>query len=296
MKTNHNGNSLKSGIYQIRNLLNGRVYIGSSKEFKSRYRHHLTSLKRGTHHSKFLQNDFDKCGSEAFVFEVLEVVIGSLEEIRSIEQQYIDAKLNQWNECYNSRKNVVLSNGVWSYTPEKTRALKSKLNKERYEDPEYRAKIVAITKALWQDPEYREKTTKAKKSSSAREKMSKSMQTKWDNPEWKDKQLAIIANSNRKEMARLAIVELWKSQDYREKMKDAQASRKKTYEFISPDGEEVTITNMPEFCRNNGLKAGEMYAVASRTNRAKSHKGWTSKTDSTSKTVETSIDAPEESS
>jgi group I intron endonuclease len=62
---------MRSGIYVIRNLVNGKRYIGSSVDIFARWRQHRHALKRGTHHSSHLQNAWRKYGSEAFRFEVL---------------------------------------------------------------------------------------------------------------------------------------------------------------------------------------------------------------------------------
>lgn len=67
-------------------------YIGSCKEFKRRSRGHISSLRKGTHHSKKMQNCFNKYGEDSFVFEVLEVMLGSTELTRQIkEQEYLDS-------------------------------------------------------------------------------------------------------------------------------------------------------------------------------------------------------------
>jgi len=86
----YDGNSLKGGIYQITNKINGRKYIGSAKEFKSRWKGHLRGLAGNKHHNKFLQNDYNKCGEAEFVFEVVEVVIGTREEREAREQVWLD--------------------------------------------------------------------------------------------------------------------------------------------------------------------------------------------------------------
>ena len=61
--------TLHTGIYAIENLTNGRMYIGSAQRFNKRWKEHLRALERGVHHSRFLQRDWDKCGSEAFRFK-----------------------------------------------------------------------------------------------------------------------------------------------------------------------------------------------------------------------------------
>jgi len=123
VKTVYNGNSNKSGVYKIVNITNGRLYVGSAKEFKRRYKGHLKSLCKGTHHNKFLQNDFNKCGSDAFEFHVLEVVAGSKLNRTKKEQVYINEQLDNWENCYNFQKKTIKKNGPWSKTPEQTRAI-----------------------------------------------------------------------------------------------------------------------------------------------------------------------------
>jgi group I intron endonuclease len=60
-----------SGIYQIRNIVNNHIYIGSAKNFKTRWNTHLCNLRKGKHHSSHLQKAFRKYGEENFIFEIL---------------------------------------------------------------------------------------------------------------------------------------------------------------------------------------------------------------------------------
>lgn len=63
-----------SAIYGIRHASSGRVYVGSATNLKSRLRVHRNSLRKGTHHSRYLQAAWEKYGPESFEFVVLEVV------------------------------------------------------------------------------------------------------------------------------------------------------------------------------------------------------------------------------
>lgn len=56
-------------VYFIRNLINGRVYIGATKRLGRRKREHWSLLFRGAHRTKRLQDDWLLHGPEAFVFE-----------------------------------------------------------------------------------------------------------------------------------------------------------------------------------------------------------------------------------
>ncbi len=69
---NYSGNQNKSGIYCIRNLINNKVYIGSTKcSFESRKNRHLRNLKNNTHYNEYMQNSWNKYGDDNFNFEVL---------------------------------------------------------------------------------------------------------------------------------------------------------------------------------------------------------------------------------
>ena len=49
-----------SGIYEIRNIITGDRYIGSSVDILKRFTTHKRFLKQGSHHSIILQNSFNK--------------------------------------------------------------------------------------------------------------------------------------------------------------------------------------------------------------------------------------------
>lgn len=59
-------------IYQITNTVNGKFYIGSTKNISKRMSTHFRQLKKGTHHSIYLQRSFDKYGIDAFEYCVIE--------------------------------------------------------------------------------------------------------------------------------------------------------------------------------------------------------------------------------
>jgi len=63
-----------NGIYQIKNLINNKVYVGSSNNINKRWGQHIYHLNAGTHHSKHLQAAWDKYSKENFAFSILEEV------------------------------------------------------------------------------------------------------------------------------------------------------------------------------------------------------------------------------
>src|SRR5690606_37979296 len=121
MKKEFKGNANKGGVYQIRNLRNGKVYIGSAKFFKQRANQHQQRLNQGKHHNKHLLASWNKWGSNNFLFEVLEVVEGDKLQRTKREQFYINQYLDKWEQCYNFQKKSVCKLGSWSNTPEVTK-------------------------------------------------------------------------------------------------------------------------------------------------------------------------------
>jgi hypothetical protein len=64
---------MNTGIYTITNLINSKIYVGStSKSFKYRFKEHIRTLKTNKHRNSRLQNAWNKYGKENFVFEILE--------------------------------------------------------------------------------------------------------------------------------------------------------------------------------------------------------------------------------
>ena len=87
----------KSGIYQIRNLVNGHVYIGSTVRFYSRRSAHKRDLEKGMHHSERLQRAWAKYGEGAFIFEPL--LVCDRQSLIFYEQMLIDAIKPEYNMC-----------------------------------------------------------------------------------------------------------------------------------------------------------------------------------------------------
>jgi group I intron endonuclease len=63
-----------AGVYQVRNVANGKVLLGSSLNLEGLLNRHKFMLKIGSHTNKALQKDWHEFGSDQFVFEILEEV------------------------------------------------------------------------------------------------------------------------------------------------------------------------------------------------------------------------------
>lgn len=87
----------RSGMYKITNLVNGKIYIGSSTSIRKRFNKHISLLKQNTHKNPDLQLDFNSGEECNFEFNVLEFC--DQENLLEREQCYIDA--NNFNNLYN---------------------------------------------------------------------------------------------------------------------------------------------------------------------------------------------------
>jgi group I intron endonuclease len=61
-----------SGIYIIRNNINNKIYVGSSKNLKNRLNEHKRKLRKNYHRNYHLQQSFNKYGEDNFTFEIIE--------------------------------------------------------------------------------------------------------------------------------------------------------------------------------------------------------------------------------
>lgn len=84
-----------TGIYEIRNLVNGKRYIGSAVRFCNRWRVHAQSLVRGDHHSMALQRAWNLYGPSAFQFNKL--LVCAKPDLIMYEQICMDAYKPEYN-------------------------------------------------------------------------------------------------------------------------------------------------------------------------------------------------------
>ena len=78
----------QSGIYIIRRTNSSECYVGSAVSILNRWSTHKWNLKRGAHHSTYMQNVFNKHGC-VFEYHVLELV-EKAEDLIAREQFWID--------------------------------------------------------------------------------------------------------------------------------------------------------------------------------------------------------------
>ena len=90
---------MKSGIYIIKNHINGKFYSGSAVDIEKRIYEHVWALRNGRHCNIHLQRAWDKNKEEVFSFE--KYLICKKEDLIFNEQLTIDASIIRYG-----RKNI----------------------------------------------------------------------------------------------------------------------------------------------------------------------------------------------
>jgi group I intron endonuclease len=88
-------------IYIITNTVNGKQYIGYTKDPFTRFKNHCFYGKRGTGSCKRLYQSMYKYGVDKFQFDILETNIGDIETAKLLEIKYIK-EYDTCNSGYNS--------------------------------------------------------------------------------------------------------------------------------------------------------------------------------------------------
>ena len=89
----------KCGVYQIRNIINNKIYVGSSSNLHKRKHEHFRTLLTNNHHNVRLQRAFNKYGKENFIFEIIEF-IKDKDKLLKVEQYWLD-RFNAVKDGYN---------------------------------------------------------------------------------------------------------------------------------------------------------------------------------------------------
>lgn len=118
------------GVYKIINTINGKFYVGSSKNIPSRISRHFYELKRNSHHSAYFQRAYNKYGKENFIHEVVLECDNFVEE----EQKILDNL--DWSLSYNVSK-AAGGGDTYTHNP----------NKEKV-----RLKLIETLKISWANP------------------------------------------------------------------------------------------------------------------------------------------------
>lgn len=97
LKKEYKERKIPMGIYQIKNLANGKVFIGCSANLDGIFNRSKFELGYGSHKNIELQNDWKEFGEDQFLFEVLDYLepkegemIDYGEELSLLEQLWLE--------------------------------------------------------------------------------------------------------------------------------------------------------------------------------------------------------------
>ncbi len=99
------------GIFQIRNEVSGRIFVGSSMDLAAMFNRIRFQLFAGAHPNKELEADWKRLGADKFTFEVLEELVPREDanydyraDLETLEDLWLE-KLQPYGERgYNERK------------------------------------------------------------------------------------------------------------------------------------------------------------------------------------------------
>ena len=143
---------MTSGIYVIENTVNGKKYIGSAVDINKRKKLHLYHLRGDKHHSRKLQNSYNKHGEEAFAFRPL--LICRKEDLLFYEQLVLD-KFDAVRTGYNVAPVAGTREGMRNTAEANARIREAA--KAQWTNPEHRANMSIKTREQMSNPEMREK-------------------------------------------------------------------------------------------------------------------------------------------
>lgn len=147
------------GIYEIRNLINNKVYIGQAKNIKRRWIYHKSKLKLNKHWNKYLQYSYNKYGKENFAFTIIEEC--NIEDLSKKESHWCNL-FDSFDRKKGYNLTIPKENGGYNLTTEGKEKI-SKAHKGKIISQELRNKISVANIGKVLSQETRDKMSKSKK-------------------------------------------------------------------------------------------------------------------------------------
>jgi len=97
LKSEYREMKVKMGVFQVRNMLNQKIFIGSSTDLNAIWNRTRTALRFGNFQNAELQKDWNTLGEDKFVFEILSEIKQEEDiqkdyrrEVRQLEKMFIE--------------------------------------------------------------------------------------------------------------------------------------------------------------------------------------------------------------
>lgn len=174
-----------TGVYCIRNRINGKVYIGGAYvSFSARFKGHRNCLKGGRHGNQHLQNAWNKYGPAAFTFKIIERCSTKIcarretywiARFKATEREFgynksptggsplgtkhsLEYRMAVAERGRNMSPETRAKIGAASRGRKCSKAARKKISensKKMWQNPGFRAKVVAAIKKRWSDEEFK---------------------------------------------------------------------------------------------------------------------------------------------
>lgn len=226
-----------SGVYEIRNKVNGKRYIGSSVNLKRRFNSHHNTLKRSVHKNKHLQSAWEKYGKDNFEINIL--VYCSAKKATFYEQRCIDVYKPEYNKCPTAssmlgyvmprekvEKHRALMRDIWS--DDDFRAMMQRLHQDRLQclTQEQRLQLSENGKKAWADHAVMKRKIKESRKSSKK-------------PLKRLKNGSLELSEERSKITK----GLWLDADYKKKQADGTSALWKSKKFSDRRRKEIAEVN-----------------------------------------------------
>ena len=122
-----------SGIYEIKNLANDKVYVGQAINIYKRWKEHIKDLEENKHYNLHLQRSWNLYGKESFEFLILEEC--PQDELNQKEMFYVE-KFDSYSNGYNQTRGGDGSLG-YKHNDEIIEKMRN-IQQERFQDIENR--------------------------------------------------------------------------------------------------------------------------------------------------------------
>lgn len=110
LKEEYKNMKFPMGVFQIRNTVNGKIFVDSGINMQAKWNRNKSQLKFGNHPNKRLQKDWNEFGEEAFIFEILSELeqkdtktIDYQKEVKLLEEIVMDEIQPFDDKGYNKR-------------------------------------------------------------------------------------------------------------------------------------------------------------------------------------------------
>jgi group I intron endonuclease len=269
-----------SGIYQLRCLPTGKVYVGSATNFQARLSFHRRRLNQGKHFNPHLQAAWDLFGKENFEFSILELVRPA--DLLSREQFWIEATGCTKRSTGFNILEVAGSPGaayvqVWEGFVDPNGAEVTITNLHAF-CAQHNLDHPSMNRLAQGKSKLKSYKGWTHRNSIRKRPYIKTYDGFIDpigKPVGPITNLAAFCRKHGLENAHMVAVAHGRICSHRGWTYDTGRARKVKLHvgFVSPDGKLVEIVNLSAFCREHGLSVVRMHNLKSGIRR--SHKGWT---------------------